>query len=266
MDHSSSLLTSLLSSFLKSVLYIATRMSFGSRKPSLITLLPESTQWLPATQNWRERYYNGLMSGLLFTFLNSSPPTLPFSLSLQPHFLSIFIFFKRKKKKGPRTASPTSSLRICDFDPFTGHTLLGVSLWHFIQSSALFSPWIALKDSSLMYQELNLSVFISQLCESSEDSSTSLPVSDSETLGSLIFLVSLLSVYPSAPLQRCKLHEGKTFSLHLFSFLLCTVYIEWCLAYGRFSINRRQWHPSPVLLPGISHGWRSLVGRSPWGH
>ena len=29
---------------------------------------------------------------------------------------------------------------------------------------------------------------------------------------------------------------------------------------------RRQWHPTPVLLPGISHGWRSLVGCSPWGH
>ena len=28
---------------------------------------------------------------------------------------------------------------------------------------------------------------------------------------------------------------------------------------------RRQWHPSPVLLPGKSHGWRSLVGYSPWG-
>ena len=28
---------------------------------------------------------------------------------------------------------------------------------------------------------------------------------------------------------------------------------------------RRQWHPTPVLLPGKSHGWRSLVGRSPWG-
>ena len=27
---------------------------------------------------------------------------------------------------------------------------------------------------------------------------------------------------------------------------------------------RRQWHPSPVLLPGKSHGWRSLVGCSPW--
>ena len=29
--------------------------------------------------------------------------------------------------------------------------------------------------------------------------------------------------------------------------------------------RRRQWHPSPVLLPGKSHGRRSLVGCSPWG-
>ena len=29
---------------------------------------------------------------------------------------------------------------------------------------------------------------------------------------------------------------------------------------------RRQWHPTPVLLPGKSHGRRSLVGCSPWGH
>ena len=28
---------------------------------------------------------------------------------------------------------------------------------------------------------------------------------------------------------------------------------------------RRQWHRTPVLLPGKSHGWRSLVGCSPWG-
>ena len=26
-----------------------------------------------------------------------------------------------------------------------------------------------------------------------------------------------------------------------------------------------QWHPTPILLPGKSHGWRSLVGCSPWG-
>ena len=29
---------------------------------------------------------------------------------------------------------------------------------------------------------------------------------------------------------------------------------------------RRQWHPTPVLLPGRSHGQRGLVGCSPWGH
>src|SRR5574337_472018 len=28
---------------------------------------------------------------------------------------------------------------------------------------------------------------------------------------------------------------------------------------------RRQWQPTPVLLPGKSHRWRSLVGCSPWG-
>ena len=26
-----------------------------------------------------------------------------------------------------------------------------------------------------------------------------------------------------------------------------------------------QWHPTPVLLPGKSHGWRSLICCSPWG-
>ena len=26
-----------------------------------------------------------------------------------------------------------------------------------------------------------------------------------------------------------------------------------------------QWHPTPVLLLGKSHGWRRLVGCSPWG-
>ena len=30
-------------------------------------------------------------------------------------------------------------------------------------------------------------------------------------------------------------------------------------------IWRRRWHPTPVLLPGGSHGWRSLVGCNPWG-
>ena len=37
------------------------------------------------------------------------------------------------------------------------------------------------------------------------------------------------------------------------------------LPFLEFHIGRRQWHPTPVLLPGKSHGWRSLVGCSPWG-
>ena len=29
---------------------------------------------------------------------------------------------------------------------------------------------------------------------------------------------------------------------------------------------RRKWQPTPVFLPGKSHGQRSLAGSSPWGH
>ena len=29
---------------------------------------------------------------------------------------------------------------------------------------------------------------------------------------------------------------------------------------------RREWQPTPGFLPGESHGQRSLVGYSPWGH
>ena len=37
-----------------------------------------------------------------------------------------------------------------------------------------------------------------------------------------------------------------------------------CLAKSNYLYQRRQWHPTPVLLPGKSHGRRSLVGCSPW--
>ena len=41
----------------------------------------------------------------------------------------------------------------------------------------------------------------------------------------------------------------------------------WIFTISRASIinRRRRWHSTPVLLPGKSHGWRSLVGCSPWG-
>ena len=34
---------------------------------------------------------------------------------------------------------------------------------------------------------------------------------------------------------------------------------------GIQTLRRRQWHPTPILLLGKSHGRRSLVGCSPWG-
>ena len=37
-----------------------------------------------------------------------------------------------------------------------------------------------------------------------------------------------------------------------------------CAIYTQF--GRKQWQPTPVLLPGKSHGWRSLVCCSPWSH
>ena len=40
------------------------------------------------------------------------------------------------------------------------------------------------------------------------------------------------------------------------SHILVCIQLKW---------GRRQWHPTPVFLPGESHGRRSLVGCSPWG-
>ena len=42
-------------------------------------------------------------------------------------------------------------------------------------------------------------------------------------------------------------------------------YVKAVYCHPAYLTWRRQWHPTPVLLPGKSHGWRSLVGCSPWG-
>ena len=34
---------------------------------------------------------------------------------------------------------------------------------------------------------------------------------------------------------------------------------------SQMNLQRRQWQPTPVFLLAKSHGWRSLVGCSPWG-
>ena len=45
---------------------------------------------------------------------------------------------------------------------------------------------------------------------------------------------------------------------------ICYIYYILIIHYTNYITlwvyRRRQWHPTPVLLPGESHGWRSLVG------
>ena len=53
--------------------------------------------------------------------------------------------------------------------------------------------------------------------------------------------------------------ESKKTLVHLGSQL---IKFGFCIA---FVSRRRHWHPTPVLLPGKSHGRRSLVGCSPRG-
>ena len=79
--------------------------------------------------------------------------------------------------------------------------------------------------------------------------------------------------------------QGRAYSVGLASFnnsFQLWALVDWCLVFewfragyrtlicvlklGKKFLQGRQWHPTPVLLPGKSHGWRSLVGCSPWGH
>ena len=53
---------------------------------------------------------------------------------------------------------------------------------------------------------------------------------------------------------KCCIMGLRSFSFY--SYLVNTHFIQH---------QRRWWHPTPGLLPGKSHGWRSLVGCSPWG-
>ena len=52
-----------------------------------------------------------------------------------------------------------------------------------------------------------------------------------------------------APMGLLRVRHDRKTSLSLFTFM------HW----------RRKWQPTPVFLPGKSHGQRNLVGYSPWG-
>ena len=56
------------------------------------------------------------------------------------------------------------------------------------------------------------------------------------------------------------IRENQIFSLYNINSWCCEEVNNACL-----HVRRRQWHPTAVLLPGKSHGRRSLVGCSPWG-
>ena len=60
-------------------------------------------------------------------------------------------------------------------------------------------------------------------------------------------------------------------SPYIYIYICVCVYIYICLCIHiyiykpMYIYQRRQWHPTPVLLLRKSHGQRSLVGSSPWG-
>ena len=45
----------------------------------------------------------------------------------------------------------------------------------------------------------------------------------------------------------------------------CEVILWFWFLFPCWLVRRRPWHLTPILLPGNSHGRRSLVGYSPWG-
>ena len=62
--------------------------------------------------------------------------------------------------------------------------------------------------------------------------------------------------------------------IHVYICICLPIYLYICMftslstckaVYNIIWAPRRQWQPTPVLLPGKAHGWRSLVGCSPWG-
>ena len=57
--------------------------------------------------------------------------------------------------------------------------------------------------------------------------------------------------------------HSTTRKVQLLLFLSCKLLSHVCM-FLTWLTRRRQWHPTPVLLPGKSHGQRSLVGCSPW--
>ena len=102
------------------------------------------------------------------------------------------------------------------------------------------------------------------------------------TLTKHVLVKGTLRVLPTILLIKCRLFHLFTFPPKreaMWGFLGDSVGKEpacnagGCLKYRRAGFNpwvgkfpwRRKWQPTPVFLPGKSHGQRSLAGYSPWG-
>jgi len=73
------------------------------------------------------------------------------------------------------------------------------------------------------------------------------------------------SAFFTIQLSHSYMTTGKTIALTRQTFVGKVISLVFIMLF-RLVIRRRQWHPTPVLLPGKSHGRQSLVGCSPWGH
>ena len=95
-------------------------------------------------------------------------------------------------------------------------------------------------------------------------------------------LVNSVTIWPKTPLQNMQslfanvlfesvvgiLRQWKRFHSIVIHSHSIQLYLRWrpkLEKYSHLFAYLRQRHPTPVLSPGKSHGWRSLVGCSPWG-
>ena len=68
------------------------------------------------------------------------------------------------------------------------------------------------------------------------------------------------------------IHITSTYSISFNGWVIFHCGLPWCLQWRYWFDSwvgkvpqRRKWQPTPVFLPGKSHGQRSLAGYSPWG-